>query len=430
MYREGFPLIYTDERSFEAALPIGAFGRIISKMSQAKRAIIVGGGIGGLSAAIALRDVGFEVAVFERARALLQAGACLSLWPNAIKALSRMGLVEAVQAVGAPMTGGKILSPRGETLVEQTFSEELERRYGTLGVGVLRADLQAALLGALDAGVVRLGAGCVGFEQDSAGVVARFADGREERGDLLIGADGINSVIRAQLFGEAEPTYTGYTAWIGVTRFDHELIRPGVGLLWWGRGAQFGLVPITHGRVYWFATINAPGGEDDGAIGRKRRVFDHFRGWHGPIEAVIEATEESTILRYALFDREPLKHWSRRRTTLLGDAAHPMSPSLGQGACQAIEDAVVLAACLRKEGDIVTALHLYEARRTKRANEVTEQSRSVGRMIHWENPLACWLRDALMRRIPLSLHLNGLEWIFRYEAIAWRRNETPTRRFP
>ena len=391
-------------------------------MSSAKKAIIVGGGIGGLSAAITLRDVGVEVVVFERARALLEAGACLSLWPNAIKALSRMGLVGAVQAVGAPMTGGKILSPRGEMLVEQTFSEELERRYGTLGVGVMRADLQSVLLGALDAGVVRLGARCVGFEQDNAGVVARFADGREERADLLIGADGINSVIRSQLFGGSKPTYAGYTAWVGVTRFDHDLIRPGVGLLWWGRGAQFGMVPITNGRVYWFATINVLDEEGDRAIGPKHRVLDHFRGWHGPIEAVIEATEASTVLRFPLYDREPLKHWSKGRATLLGDAAHPMSPSLGQGACQAIEDAVVLAACLHKEGDIVTALRSYEARRTKRANEVTEQSRSVGRMIHWENPLACWLRDALMRRIPLSLHLNGLEWIFRYEAIGWGQN--------
>jgi 2-polyprenyl-6-methoxyphenol hydroxylase-like FAD-dependent oxidoreductase len=188
----------------------------------------------------------------------------------------------------------------------------LKSRVGEANLAVHRADLQSALLSALPQGTVRLGAG---FGEDGAGVVARFAGGHEERGDLLVGADGIDSSVRAQLFGRSAPRYAGYTAWRGVVDAGDGLVPPEIGLNLWGRGSEFGLAAIGQGRFYWFVTRNAPEGEADGAAGRKREVLDLLQGWYEPSRRAVEATEESKILRNDIYDRDPLKRWGAGRTT-------------------------------------------------------------------------------------------------------------------
>jgi 2-polyprenyl-6-methoxyphenol hydroxylase-like FAD-dependent oxidoreductase len=171
-------------------------------------------------------------------------------------------------------------------ILSETPVTELTKRFGVASlVGVHRADVQAMLLGTLGKEVVHPGARCVGCAQDEAGVRAYFADGQEVRGDILIGADGLHSVIRASLFDQEKPRYAGYTAWRGVTLFERkEKVFES-----WGSGRRFGFVPLTQGRVYWFATTNAPEGGADGVMGRKHALFNLFRGWHEPVEAVIEA---------------------------------------------------------------------------------------------------------------------------------------------
>jgi 2-polyprenyl-6-methoxyphenol hydroxylase-like FAD-dependent oxidoreductase len=311
-----------------------------------------------------------------------------------------------------PVTGGEIRSWRGEVLYEVPAGV-LEKRYG-VSIGLHRAALQTILLSALPDDAVRLDAECVGFEQDAAGVTVGFAGGREERGELLIGADGLNSTIRAQLFGNEKPRYAGYTAWRGVVEAgEEEFARGGTGFESWGRGTRFGLLNMGQGRLYWFATANTPEGEERGA-NRKEEVLGRFRRWHQPSPQLIRATEESSILRNDVYDREPVKRWGEGRVTLLGDAAHPTTPNLGQGACQAMEDAVVLAGCL-KEQDSVAALRLYEARRANRTAFVVRRSRLVGRIGQLENPLLCRLRDALMKTAPLRAQLWQLDPIVGYE---------------
>ena len=357
------------------------------------RAIVVGGGIGGLCAAVALRRAGIEALVVERAARLEEAGAGLGLTRNALCGLERLSLADVVRARGAAAPRAVGRTWRGDVLTDLPWD----------GLSIHRADLQAALLEALDPRAVRFAASCTGFVQDAGGVRARLADGSEEPGDVVIGADGLHSAVRAQLFGQREPRYAGTTTWRGVTRFEHEILTAITE--WWGRGSRFGLMALGGGRVYWYAAKNAPEG---GVVG-KRDLLEHFSDWQEPIPAIIVGTDETDILQTDIYDREPLRRWSEGRVTLLGDAAHPMTPDLGQGAAQAIEDAVGVAECLSENDDVARALRRYESRRIGRANAIVRKSRLVHRISQLESPIACHLRNAITKRTPRRLQQRQLE---------------------
>jgi 2-polyprenyl-6-methoxyphenol hydroxylase-like FAD-dependent oxidoreductase len=354
-------------------------------------ALVIGGGIGGLAVAIGLRRAGIDVCVFERAEAIEAVGAGLSLWRNALRALDLLGLGPALAAISAPLAAGGIYGWDGRELVRAPATDPR-----LLPAGVHRADLQAALLDALGPEHVQLGAGCVGFDQNADGASAHFADGRTVRGDLLIGADGIHSAVRAQLHGRQAPRYAGYTAWRGVVPFDHARIRAGET---WGAGARFGCIPLVGGRAYWFATANVPAGERS-PEGEQRALLRRFGTWHEPIPALIAAANPGAILRTDIVDRPPLSRWGEGRVTLLGDAAHPMTPNLGQGACQALEDAVVLARCLAKGGDVPAALRAYEAQRIRRTSTIVRQSWRIGWVGQWQHPLAVRARELILGMLP------------------------------
>jgi len=368
------------------------------------KAIVVGGGIGGLSAAIALRRAGVEAVVFERAAELTAAGAGVTLWANAVRCLKRLGVYEAVRETGAEIGGG-IRTHRGR-LLARIPAETVRARLGDASLAVHRADLQAALLSALPEDAVHLGANFTGFEGRGGRVAVRFADGSEE-GDLLVGADGLRSAVRARLHGMEPPRYAGFTAWRGIAPVS---VGGGNAVNLWGRGSEFGLADIGRGRAYWYLTKNAPEGQVDAPEGRKAEVLGHLEGWYEPAREAVGATEEAGILRTDIYDRDPLgPRWGEGRVTLLGDAAHPMTPNLGQGACQALEDAIVLSEALGQSGSVVAALRLYEARRTGRAARVVRLSRRMGRAYQAENPLMCGLRDALAGAMPARAQLRQLE---------------------
>jgi len=374
------------------------------------RALIAGGGIGGLVTAIALQRAGLNVTVFERVKEQQEVGAGLTLWANAMQALQKIGLPELLPSIGQPLLRSCILSWRGDILSE-TPMKALAERYDTPLMAVHRADLLAALLKAVGDHVVQSGVACTGFRQDEAGVRLQLASGEEVTGDLLVGADGIHSSIRAQLFGVARPRYAGYTAWRGVVSTTPEGWNEQVATETWGNGKRFGLVPLSQGRIYWFATRNAPEGTPDPQAGRKERLLKLFSTCHAPVTDMIEATDESAILHNDIYDRPPLAHWSKGRVTLLGDAAHAMTPNLGQGAGQAIEDALVLATCLATESTVASALQAYERQRLTRANTIVQRSQRLGQVFQWERPLATWMRNTLFKMMPSQALFKQLEWL-------------------
>ncbi len=389
-------------------------------MKYPAKVAVAGGGIGGLTAAIALRRAGFEVVVFERAAELGEVGAGLLLAANAQKALAKIGLAEAVSSLGTSAAAAEIRSWRGEVLVSIPAAE-LEEKIGTPCAAVHRADLQALLAREVGERTLRLGAEVRAFEQNESGVGALLADGSRESADVLVGADGLRSRVRAGLFGSEEPRYAGYTAWRAVVKPKEELLPWGAGFESWGRGARFGCAHIGDGRVYWFATANAPEDEKDGSpgslAGAKAKLLHLFSRWHRPVADLVEAAEEGAILRTDIYDREPLgERWGEGKVTLLGDAAHPMTPNLGQGACQAIEDAVVLARCLGEGGATAESLRSYERLRSARVAMLVRRSRRIGLVGQVKNPAICWLREQALAMIPPKAQLRQLEEVVGYEA--------------
>jgi 2-polyprenyl-6-methoxyphenol hydroxylase-like FAD-dependent oxidoreductase len=367
------------------------------------RIIVVGGGIAGLSAAIALRRTGNEVVVLERAPRIDPLGAGITVFANAMRALDRLGVREAVAARGAAATRSAILTWEGRELTHVP-PDLLE---GTTALH--RADLQAELVGAV--GEVRLGVEVTAVEERDDGVVAGAADGSEERGELLVGADGVSSVVRRAIT-DAPVRYAGHTAWRGVSPVS---VEPGRLTESWGVGGRFGLVDIGRGRTYWFATKNAPEREPDDPQGRKAEILRRFSGWHEPIAEVAQATDEGVILRNDVYYLEPLPRWSAGRLVLVGDAAHATTPGVGQGAAQAIEDAVVLADQLAHSPELGGALAKYEASRRPRAEAVLKMSRRVDKAAQLASPLGWRFRNALLRRLPERAQRRQLEPIVRVE---------------
>jgi 2-polyprenyl-6-methoxyphenol hydroxylase-like FAD-dependent oxidoreductase len=378
-----------------------------------RSAVVVGAGPAGLVAAIALRHAGIDAIVCERAVAGSDAGSGLTLWPNAMKALDHVGAAEAVRRVGAPCDGISMRNARGRVL-DRTPRRLLEERFGGTGFALHRAELLEALAGVLGPGVLRFETACVGVEQDSEVAAVRLEDGTRLRADVVIGADGIGSLVRRAIFGSCKLRYAGYPVWRAVTPFELAGAER-TGTLTLGRGAQFGLFPMTSGRVYWFAALDAEEGTAPTGAAAKRLLLERFGAWHDPIDRVLEATGDAAIVASDVHELEPLRRWSLGRVTLVGDAAHAGAPALGQGACQAIEDAVVLAHCLRGHRRVDAAFADFERRRLGRANRTVREARAMSRVGQWRSPLACRARDALIRLTPGRLQLRHLEWLFSFE---------------
>lgn len=349
-------------------------------MSNEKHALIIGAGLSGLASALALKQKGWQVTLYEQAKEHKGIGAGIVLAANAMKALDKLGVGQEVRELGAAVRSARIRDWKGNLLVELPVAEQA-KRYGADSYLIHRADLQQTLLAKISTYELVPGKQLISFSQEEQRVHAAFADGSRTRGAILIGADGIHSRVRKSLFGEESMRYSGYTAIRGIATYQDPRypLESGGGFEAWGRGIRFGFSHIGNNRIHWFAAINAPEGEKDGPMGRKQETLRRLDGWYEPVRAVIEATEDAAILRHDIYDRAPLRRWSEGRVTLVGDAAHPMLPNLGQGAGQGMEDALVLARCLADaDTDSAHALRMYEELRKKRANAIVKGSRLMG----------------------------------------------------
>ncbi|MEK2494338.1 FAD-dependent oxidoreductase [Kitasatospora purpeofusca] len=370
-----------------------------------RSAVVIGAGIGGLTTAIGLRRAGIDVTVHERRTepGRLLTGGGFMLWHNAFVALRRLGLDDAVAKVSSEIEFHEFRSDRGRTLARWAIAPE-SRRIGAPAVALRRSDLNALLLEHVGDDV-ELGAQCSGFTQDDEGVTVRFADGSTRRADILIGADGMRSAVRSTLRHghDLPPRYAGYTAWQAIARLPGEDVVPsGTFFNLWGRGGlRFLYCRLNEEEVYWDA-ITSDGASAAFDMFRKDRrtvMRESYADWPDPIPAVLAATAEEAILPIDIADRPPEREsaWSHGRVCLVGDAAHPMTLNLSQGAGQAIEDGVVLAERLAADGDIATAFARYEALRRRRVDAMVRGAYRIGLLGTLRGPVSCGARDLFMR---------------------------------
>ena len=318
------------------------------------RVAVIGGGIGGLTAALALRQTGFEVDVYEQASELTQIGGGINMGPNAVRILRRLGLAAGLDREGVrPLFTHQRRWQDGRTLQRAPLNPLCEELYGSPHITIHRADLLAVIASGFPAEHIHLGHCLVGLENKSDSVEARFENGARIKADILVGADGINSTVRSALFGEEASVFAGCVAYRGLVPAER-LADLGLEIgsqSWVGPGAHFVHYFVSRGGLLNFVgwtehdEWNREDWTDRATVARALAAFE---GWHPQVRRIIGAAD--TCFIWALFDRDPLPHWSVGRATLLGDACHPMYPFMGQGAAQAIEDGATLAACLLTAG--------------------------------------------------------------------------------
>lgn len=380
---------------------------------------IIGGGIAGLTTAIALRRIGLSVEVFEAAPVVRPLGAGLALAANAVRAFERLGIAQAVVAQGRQLDAFSVLDERGN-VVTRTDSRAVSERYGLNNFAIHRADLHRVLLSQLPPNAVQTGKRAVERTEQAASVTVRFDDDTTHQTDYLLVADGIHSPLRRQLLPDSVPRYAGYTCWRAVVNWPglswpgHE--RPGHGLTeateTWGSRGRVGIVPLAGAHVYWFACVNASAGDSQMRKQTPHDLAGRFARYHAPIPDLLARTDPDALLWNDIIDLKPLSRYAFGRTLLLGDAAHATTPNLGQGACQAIEDAVVLADELARNDLPERAFVAFERRRLARTHYVTNTSWRIGQLAQTTNPLLIALRNGLFRRLPARLNERQLETLY------------------
>jgi salicylate hydroxylase len=385
---------------------------------------IVGGGIGGLTAALALLRQGIGVDVYEQAPELKELGAGVQISSNGTRVLYALGLGAAAERLGVVVAGKEIrLWSTGQTWKLFDLGAQSVERYGAPYMMFHRGDLHAMLLDAIrqerpDA--IHLGHKCVGVSQDEGSVTLRFESGATATAPLAIGADGVQSQVRLAAFGADRPEFTGIVCWRGLIPRDKvpSGIRREVGTNWVGPGGHVVHYPVRGGALLNFVGLME---RDDWRVeswtvqGTRDEFARDFRGWHADIQACIESVE--VPFKWALFARPPMPAWTRGRVTLLGDACHAMLPMLAQGAVMAIEDGMVLARCIKRHGVAPAALRHYEAARRERANRAVEGSAENARRFHNPDLAHAAGAEAYVTREWQEEKVKArYEWLFTYDA--------------
>ncbi|HVZ42340.1 MAG TPA: FAD-dependent monooxygenase [Ramlibacter sp.] len=386
--------------------------------------IIVGAGLGGLTAAAALAARGIEFTLLEQASQLGEIGAGVQLAPNALKVLRALGLEQRAAEVGFEPGAHVIRNWKTSQVLARTpYKGVLTDIFGAAYYGYHRADLHEILRSAVPAGAIRLSARCTGVRTEGDQAIVTLADGSELAADAVVGADGIHSAVRGSLYGAEAPRFTGNACWRGMTpasALSPGLVDPDM-TVWFGPGASVVHYYIRGGTIVnWVAAFESDAWAEESwnAEGRREEMLERFADWHPTIVSLLANSDR--YLKWGLFDRDPLSQWSRGRVTLMGDACHPMLPYLAQGACMAIEDGYAVADALDKgRGDVVAALQAYEQARRERTARVQLLARARSVDNHLRDEASIRARDERFAKIREQQgngrHSYGIEWIYEHD---------------
>jgi salicylate hydroxylase len=384
-------------------------------MPGSLRIAIIGGGIGGLTAALALRARGLDIAVFEQAEVLREIGAGVSIYANAARLLKRVRLDDQLQKIGSPISGITLRTSLGEPITTPSGPATPAFSKGCQGYNVHRADFLNVLFDALPKGTVALGHRCIQLKQDGSRVRLSFANGASAGADVVIGADGIRSVVQREIGLQSQPTSEGMMAYRGLIPAERlawasNLTDPA---LWLGSGRSFLLYPVARGRLInmvAFVPTDTDSEESWSAPGELKALAAEYVGWDKPVQDTINALDET--FRWGIYDRASLPYWSNGRIALMGDAAHPMVPHVGQGAGQAIEDGFTLAVLLEgcTTGNVADRLTLYETLRLERTRKVQALARAAGKLYRSEH------QNPSERAERMREWMAQGKWVFEHDA--------------
>lgn len=375
---------------------------------------VIGAGIGGLTTAIALRKYcpQWTVELYERSEVLRAAGAGLALGANAVLGFEQLGIQTQVLAQSNILEKFQILDGKGR-IISETNNISINKNLHTVSnFAIHRADLQQVLLECLGDVPIHLNKKVIDFQQTPDGVQISFADDTATRADFVIATDGIHSIFRQHLLPTSVTRFAGYTCWRGVTDSlptDFDIRKASET---WGRGKRFGIVPLTNHRIYWFACANAAQAQDPHfATFGKSEILQHFGDMHAPIADIIQLTDPQRILWNDIIDLQPIQQHAFGNILLLGDAAHATTPNMGQGACQAIEGAVILGKMLAKNTNISQVVRQFEQKRLPRVQMIVNRSWQIGKVAQLENSLLMGVRNLLLRCVPTRANEHQIKQI-------------------
>lgn len=360
--------------------------------------VICGAGIAGLTTAIALNRLGINPHIFEAAPEIKPVGAGLGLAPNAIQALKVLGIDKEVVRAGQFLNAMTIYDHHGK-IISRADSLKISQTFGQDNFCIHRAELHKILLSHIDKEFIHTHKQILKIENNGFASTLFFTDGTVQKADYVIAADGINSVIRRHLLPQVEPRFAGYTCWRAV--IDNSVEYPSAAE-YWGPAGRFGLVPLPNHQLYWFCCVNSTRNAQEMKATTAQTLYSRFREYPEVIRQVLENSQSSQLIWGDILDLPPLSQFAFNNVVLIGDAAHATTPNMGQGACQAIEDAIVLAQEIEKTHDPAQAFKAFEKRRIKRTQEIVRDSERIGKVAQLENPLMIGIRNIIMKNLPQS----------------------------
>ena len=364
---------------------------------------IIGAGIGGLTTALALKQKGFNVAVYESAEEIKPVGAGIVLAGNAMQIFQKLGIRERIENAGNKISFLKMTDEKFNPLSTIPLTK-LEKKFGVFNIALHRADLQRILAEEVGYENIHLSKRLIRIQNRDT-LTLTFDDNSVLKAEIVIGADGIHSVVRNQLFKPVITRDTKQLCWRGVLNTELAEKYPHLAYEAWGRGKRFGFVKMSNNTLYWFAVVNA-------GMDKNTTLTEMFREFHPDILKLISGTDKDRIYENQLLDLKPFSGWHQGNVCLMGDAAHATTPNLGQGACQAVEDGYILAKLFKSGKPVENIFADYEKLRKKKAHSIVNTSWRVGKLPHIENRFGIWLRNLSMRMIPHSLSIRQIDRIF------------------